>query len=1320
MNSLPHPFASTNPGDIFYPGFPHVVVPTAPGSQGSYCIEFGEDGTGASANRGFYAAAKNAHYLWTAITRKMAKPALLNITPGAPIGSYQFTGVDVFVGDSTYLPETQDILNRLVTILDDKFNELTNSDGDRVVAYEIRDSADTVSIVGDPAPTGDEDGFYTGPIIKFKTQNPFTGALGGAYNIPAGSYYLAFGTARRLEDLSDQSVHTPPGTSTPEYMRDAFFRNNRYASVIPAGAFLTDGSRKMRGALDLDAYGVTDDSASAPIPWTQPEYPALNDHDGMHGSVIGDLTSKTFLAKGMHGNRVLTHSGAFSFVGATKTVTWPDMHVALNGQHLAIASGSLVTAATDPVLLVVDVGGNVVEREQTGAGAAPVTSDELLLAFYQHDGTSTFTFSKVCIWEMSKGTEAFDITVGSAEGCDFSGDLSGILAALGLIDAMSMALAFPGGGGRAALSSRIRIKGKLTLENTVTFDFNSSAPPSIIFEGDGISSSEIETDGATFPTSGHLFDCRGCNVHFRNITFRWNGATKQDALRGAITDPGSYSTFQRLQFTKGSAVTKGFTDCILWTSYTSSPVEGVLTRDIVARYITGSVLAGADPTFGLGDAYVNDSLAENIILTQINVSAPVYGVVLPGDRNTVRNFKVNDHGMTASAVVIGAGGMVDGCRFRQGNLAYGSAKGVAVKPHVTGTSAKITIRDTQVEYAGEAITGVNSAAGVDVIVEVSGCRFLGCGVGVGLMHVTADDNSNVCIEGSTFLVCDAPVALSRQKVCTIRGNRMEGTTGTGIYAAYGRCVIDGNQIDYGTGVADYAIQLAGSTASSWIVDNLLDDGQLATNGQIRIESEKTHIVDNEIGGDHDTAEVMVHVLGDKAFISGNHFHDGLAGAIYLDSENAGIAITATIAGNLFEALEGRAIRVEGTLKCKIRGNIFASCECGIAGVDSTTYALGNTTIEGNDFSSCGTVAIPGSVYSAVVWLDRATAGSYRALIRGNLFEYTGNSGGGTNYCIYANKDAQVCGNDFVGVVGDYSTDDTFYFVQVKGAGKVNGNVFVVDPAQTGIPETITCIDLGTDGSKADNNHFQWTPSGALPSDGLADLRGVVSTKKYISACDNTFDGTDVPGNSNPSGGASPVVYYVSLTGVGCRAVGNILAQPYGATAVHYFKVTGTGSLVRSNVFPSTVLELDLGSNFGANAADACIDYYKSLPAGGGTLVRAGTTAITAGYSGAGIYGTGPTAGKESAIVGIDVTLSATLASGTLTATVYVDGAPTAVLVDVTASHGYASHTGGVQVGNDKAITVEISGSYTVSGGGSVEIAATVYLAHQVLHNQFYA
>jgi len=209
-------------------------------------------------------------------------------------------------------------------------------------------------------------------------------------------------------------------------------------------------------------------------------------------------------------------------------------------------------------------------------------------------------------------------------------------------------------------------------------------------------------------------------------------------------------------------------------------------------------------------------------------------------------------------------------------------------------------------------------------------------------------------------------------------------------------------------------------------------------------------------------------------------------------------------------------------------------------------------------------------------------------------------------------------------------------------------------------------------------------------------------------------------NSNPSGGASPVVYYVSLTGVGCRAVGNILAQPYGATAVHYFKVTGTGSLVRSNVFPSTVLELDLGSNFGANAADACIDYYKSLPAGGGTLVRAGTTAITAGYSGAGIYGTGPTAGKESAIVGIDVTLSATLASGTLTATVYVDGAPTAVLVDVTASHGYASHTGGVQVGNDKAITVEISGSYTVSGGGSVEIAATVYLAHQVLHNQFYA
>jgi len=134
--ALPHPLGTAAIGDIFYPGTPSVIVADADGAAGSRAVEFGEDGTSASGNRGLYAIMKNATYMYNAFDEKLAKPVTALFMPAAGNGgSFTFTGIDVWVGNTSYA-DTQDTRNKLFVLLARKLG-VTSCHSFRLTAWTI-------------------------------------------------------------------------------------------------------------------------------------------------------------------------------------------------------------------------------------------------------------------------------------------------------------------------------------------------------------------------------------------------------------------------------------------------------------------------------------------------------------------------------------------------------------------------------------------------------------------------------------------------------------------------------------------------------------------------------------------------------------------------------------------------------------------------------------------------------------------------------------------------------------------------------------------------------------------------------------------------------------------------------------------------------------------------------------------------------------------------------------------------------------------------------------------------------------------------------
>jgi hypothetical protein len=150
-------------------------------NDGTYFIAFGEDATSSNSNRPNQALAENADFLDNVVRRNLAIPAIKTIVLGAPTDRFTLTG-DIYVGMPGTV-ENQVTRNGLVAV------HLTSGGYIQMPAVienpahfytpvlptNIDNGAGT-SVVGDPSPPGDLDGFYTDPRVILNV------------TLPAGTY----------------------------------------------------------------------------------------------------------------------------------------------------------------------------------------------------------------------------------------------------------------------------------------------------------------------------------------------------------------------------------------------------------------------------------------------------------------------------------------------------------------------------------------------------------------------------------------------------------------------------------------------------------------------------------------------------------------------------------------------------------------------------------------------------------------------------------------------------------------------------------------------------------------------------------------------------------------------------------------------------------------------------------------------------------------------------------------------------------------------------------------------------------------------------
>jgi len=542
MSNLPHPLGDSSAGDLFYPGSPQVVAADSPGAAGSRAVEFGEDGLSSAVNRGLYALGKNDEYIQERMEEQIARPDFVTFTPAGGNGDEYTFSADVWCGDTFYTPEDQSVRDSLISVLDEKYNDLIDpTTGDKIVVREIKDAL-SVSQVGS--------GFSTNPIVTFRKVDPVTGALGANYTIPDGTVvWLAFGRAATLDELT-----------TDTNVRDSWFRGFcRSVGEIHAGSFLKDGSRKATGNFDLDnnlldvverVRGASGVALTLEATGASPAhlnllssnevqfrdthlggYLSLNDGDsalgGDHTSVLTSLNSKTAVLNGAVGMGLLNNA-SITFTDATGEISWAEMYyISPNGDRIVVAADSLNATDSQQSWLAINTGTGLIEE----VASASLTMAHIPLYYYYWIGASFV--QKYDVRRLHDGrTNGMVVTVGVGD-CDFANNrLQEALDFITLIRSVGLT--------PTTAPPRIRIIGAVdaTAAQLVIRG-------SCVIEGDDQTTSQIFT---TDDETVSAIDCGLNQVVFKNLTMVAASMSGADNQVSCFYRPGSSSRFENIFF----------------------------------------------------------------------------------------------------------------------------------------------------------------------------------------------------------------------------------------------------------------------------------------------------------------------------------------------------------------------------------------------------------------------------------------------------------------------------------------------------------------------------------------------------------------------------------------------------------------------------------------------------------------------------------------------------------------------------------------------------------------------------------------------------
>ena len=1170
---LPYPHG-TAAGDIGNNAL--IDLGNTPGSVGGKFVGFGEDGTSAIVNRSSWALSANIDYVYQSLSRELAMPNIDAWTVGAGAGaSYHFTGDDVWCGDAGYPapgagnpPPEQEGYDRLLSVLDAEYNQLTDVLGNKVCLKSVRDNADAIDVY--------RAGFVATPIIRFRTANPITGAIvTDPYTIPDGTVVkLVHARKSSLENLSTDTF-----TKIPV----------RVAEEVPAGVVLQDGSRPLTNTWDVGkqeisnidtllgradddfevnagtsrtlnlrgtevyAYGASRASLQASAASAQADIQAPAGEvffqdtrlscylsragDSVEGAFTGlwtAMNSRLGCISSLAGNRFIDISTPIAFDDATGHVTWPNCVMSHNGDRRALATGH-VTAPVATSVLVIDSAFTAQQRLVSN-----VLPTDTVMAIYAYGGAA-FTMKYDARWPISRKSSGLEVSVG----CDSSGnllpgcDFLDLDTAFNLISALSLTTV------GAHRSYTVRLKGQTTVSGTLT------PPNGLVLIGED-NPQIFVNHGASLNTLDGVMSNPWVEIY--NVTFQWaNAAAAQDADKGALANLGSNSIVHGVQF-KAHGSGKSFGNGLIWGAMGNLAI----TIENCYAEVSTSFVRGS----GLGPVPASDILMESIVRRCLvkNLSGGAStgtAIDVAGDGNVVEGCYVVDIGdLFTNGIRIGQRGRAIG------NTVYGTgpAGGIGILVQ-TNSGNTVSLASVIGNFVSDAQYGVGcQIQAASTSPRVITARFQGNRIENTRVGVWVDNDAGKTLAGSDFQIIDntvnitsgllsAAIFVKTARHASIRGNKLSNLGGLGIWVSTSTAShVSSNDIDGYSGLVSRGI----------LIDNLAANPSAVTGNHIF-----------SVGGLGGATDAVIAIFADDCIVQGNLIDGATGGAtntpfdVYVEGARCAIlgntiryfsrisvniavggALNARIEGNdIFggtSGINGWCVSISAS-GCQVSGNfIHGSTTGAIYSVSSHTIIRGNHIW--NVFSHTAAAATKHTIK-----LDSTAVAS--SIENNNLRECGDAADAHITYHILSLGGGSIIGNRIVDCVGYNAAGFFTYFIATQGVHVIQGNYLENDVSSANFPYAAYGINPSTGAEKSiiNGNIINWTGAhvGAAGSVIVAIELGTMSKQMVVS---------NVIGSFTMAAPTLGICYGIESTGTFCSFIGNAsetyINLAYDGTGTH--------------------------------------------------------------------------------------------------------------------------------------------------------------------------
>ena len=864
---------------------------------GGRFVGFAEVGVSAAANRAHWALSANTDYVYSKLQTSIAIPKAAQFTSSGQ-SKYRLSGT-IFTGDSTYPSSVYEGSSLLFGLLDEFYNELTDSDGNEIRVKAIKDSSEGADVY--------KGGFISNPWVYFCAVNPVTGSVVTVtYVIPASTKVkIIYGIQGDLENLPTDALTRYKINSSAE---------------IEAGVFLQNGTRKITGDADWNSKNILNISEirgkaaanllvnslkSVTVQGTEnvlfkdqylshavnlSESGVTDIPSTVHHSIVGNIKNNYDVLKLLSPYRCLNRDGNFICTNTTHTISYPELSIVQGNETKIIAAGTKVTTLTNQLAaLVVTSAGVIEERTFGNIGATNI----LLYQFYYISSSSTYDSTKcfdIRLPLLSYAGNALTIRVGRSSSIGI--DIDNLSVAFNISSAYSRAYYYH------PCHATIEIYGRIDVSSPCVYTGSSTLR--II----GVTGNAAITTSGSFPISQHLISTEN-GIVIEDLNFYWGGTINQSGIKAAINCVGD-AVFKNCIFSSNN-ISFTFGQCICWTPYNSG-ITDPYTLQTSKLLIDGCYFRSNTISVYPGLTVVNTSATLDISI--------INSVIEGGEDGVGGFFTSTGSGLITSKIQIHNVLFYKLCGLFTG-VPVGPAYVIDIQNECPGMGSLLTISDSSFDYIGS-LGGVLNSVGIDTVfsgnkitnnlgngissdsnLKIVNSYFSGFGADDGYGVKTTGDSSITIISNNSFEGVDRP-----------SGYYIEN----GVYLRLtGYILLSNNRIN-----SEIPILLQGGDSGSLHVSN--NKFSLASIHYIDCNGLFSHITNNTFSNVYyDTCETAIADPGANSTITNNYFNN-ISGSVLLAYEDR-IKFIGNTCCNIKLYYMNTAINILGW-DCTVNDNFF--------------------------------------------------------------------------------------------------------------------------------------------------------------------------------------------------------------------------------------------------------------------------------------------------------------------------------------------------------------------------------------------------------------